>query len=504
VSELAPGVLVAGRYAIVRLLGRGATKQVYLAEDKLAGMQVALALLIPEGSPDPTLAARFSREGKAASVLRSPFVVRVFDVGKLPDGTRYLANEAVLGRGLDEALSGGPVAADLAARWTTQVLTALSEAHARGIMHRDVKPENVLLEPTPGGEIARLTDFGLAKVLDGALEGSFQLRTAQNIVLGTPEYMAPEQWQGGGIDARTDLYAVGAMLHELVVGRPPFESKFLHALCVAHVTQPPPTFPAHVSDAARPLEPIVLRALAKRSEDRFESAAAMREAIERAMGFVLEVPATPTRAGPAVRCARAELLSDAFAGPVSLVATPNVVMGREDSSHIVLRCVPLTDENVLRTRTVSRQHARIDWRGGKAFITDLDSRTGTRVGDRSVRGEPVALAHGDVIAIGKHVQLRFEHAPATEGALPRWARLTRVDASGGGQTYVLVLTEAKFSSGSDAAVQLPASLAAGDILRVRAEDDGLVVVALGAEGSMPLQDGQLLRVGRVEINVAIA
>ena len=96
--------MIAGRYAVLRPLGRGATKQVYLADDKLSGVSVALCLLIGENSTDPTLAARFSREGRAASVLRSPFVVRVFDVGKLQDGTRYLATEAVLGRGLDEAM----------------------------------------------------------------------------------------------------------------------------------------------------------------------------------------------------------------------------------------------------------------------------------------------------------------------------------------------------------------------------------------------------------------
>ena len=215
--------MVAGRYAIVRPLGRGATKQVFLADDRLAGGQVALALLVADDGIDPTMAARFSREGKAASVLRSRYTVQVFDSGKLADGTRYLASEAVIGRGLDEALGRGAVAPALAARWTAQVLVALSEAHARGIFHRDVKPENVLLAPSGAGEVAKLTDCGLAKVLDSALEGAMQLRTAQNVVLGTPEYMAPEQWQGGVVDARTDVYATGVMLYELLVGRPPFE-----------------------------------------------------------------------------------------------------------------------------------------------------------------------------------------------------------------------------------------------------------------------------------------
>jgi serine/threonine-protein kinase len=106
---MTPGTLIAGRYSIVRLLGRGAMKEVYLADDRLAGAPVALALLRTESTADPTLAARFSREARASSVLRSPYVVRVFDVGKLADGTRYLATEPVLGRGLDQAIADGPI-----------------------------------------------------------------------------------------------------------------------------------------------------------------------------------------------------------------------------------------------------------------------------------------------------------------------------------------------------------------------------------------------------------
>jgi serine/threonine protein kinase len=282
VEKLAAGTVIAGRYAVVRLLGTGSTKQVYLADDRLAATPVALAVLVPtSGARDPTLAARFSREGRAASVLRSPFTVRVFDVGKLGDGTRYLVTEAVLGRGLDAALAGGPVPAVQAARWALHVLAALAEAHGRGIIHRDVKPENVLLAPFPGGEVAKLTDFGLAKLLDGSLEGSFQLRTAQNILLGTPQYMPPEQWHGHALDGRTDLYAVGVMLYEMLVGRVPFDGRTVAEVCTGHLTSEVPAFPAAVPAAMRALEPVVRCALEKRTTDRFPSADAMREAVER-------------------------------------------------------------------------------------------------------------------------------------------------------------------------------------------------------------------------------
>lgn len=143
------------------------------------------------------------------------------------------------------------------------MLAALAEAHGRGILHRDVKPENVLLAPSPAGEVARLTDFGLAKVLDVDLEGSMHLRTAQNIVLGTPEYMPPEQWQGQLIDARADVYATGVMLYELLAGRLPFSGPTVFAIFSAHLTHPPPPFPSGLPALARALEPVVIRALAK-------------------------------------------------------------------------------------------------------------------------------------------------------------------------------------------------------------------------------------------------
>ena len=268
------------------------------------------------------------------------------------------------------------------------------------------------------------------------------------------------------------------------------------------MTQEAPRFPARVEAAAATLEPVALRALAKHPRDRFPSADAMRVAIEEVTGFRVEVDVSRPEAPAVTPCGHAELVSESWPGVVHLIAAPNVVIGRDGSANVMIQCLPRTDENELRTRTISRFHARIDWRGGRPFVTDLESRTGTRVGAAPVAKTPREIRHGEELVLGKHVRVLFEHAPAAAGELPRWARLTRTDDAGGGQVFVLVLREVKISSGADAAVQLPAPLAAGDMLRVRSEGGVLVALGLGAAEGVPLRDGDSLRVGRVAISVA--
>jgi serine/threonine-protein kinase len=498
---LEPGTAIAGRYSVVRLLGEGSAKRVYLAWDRLANVQVAVALLRRERRGDPTLAARFSREARAAAALRSPYVVQVFDVGKLADGTRYMVTEAVLGRGLDQAMRYGAVEPQLAARWCMQVLEALAEAHTRGVLHRDVKPENVLLSAEGGAEeVARLTDFGLAKVLDGALEGSQLLRTAQGVVMGTPDYMSPEQWQGVGLDGRADLYSVGAMLFEMLLGRPPFPAPSLMLSFQRHLRESIPMFPPEAPALARALEPVVRRALAKRPGERFPDARAMLEALCEASG--IEAPAT-SLAPPAhgERFARAELVADAWLGVVQLVAAPRVVLGREGA--VRAQCLPPGGENAARGASVSRRHAALEWRGGRALLRDLGSRTGTRVGGEAVGPDGAWLEHGQELRLGPHVRFVFEHAEAPPGALPAWARLTRADPHGARQVHVLVLTEATLGAGPGAALALPAARAGGEALAFRNVGGALMVLAPGAPGPVPLRDGQLLRAGSVQVSVAL-
>lgn len=504
VDVLNPGTRVAGRYEVLRLLGSGAVKHVYLARDLLSRELVAVALLKHVSNGDPTQGPRFSREARAASVLSSPYVVRVIDVGKLDDGERYLVTEAVLGRGLDAAIADGAAPAMSAAIWTTEVLAALTEAHSRGVLHRDVKPENVLLAPTPGhpvGEMARLTDFGLAKVLDTALEGSVMLRTAQGAVMGTADYMSPEQWQGGPVDPRSDLYSVGAMFYELLTGRAPFTANSLRELAAAHVLSAPRPFDEAAPEDARVFEPVVRRALAKRPNERFQGADEMRAAIERIGGFGLATP-TIHEAQDDAPLARAEMVTDAGVGPVQIVSATRVVLGR--TGHVVPRCVPFNSDNDRRGRTISRRHARLEWRGGAALLFDLRSSTGTSVSGRTIdpASQGVALQHGDEIGLGPHVRLRFEHSPAARGVLPRWARLTRIDPFGAGLVHLLVLTEAEISGDASAAIRLPPQLVSGASLRLIPSQHGFAC-ASGQGASREVSDGTSVRLGEVTVTFAI-
>jgi serine/threonine-protein kinase len=504
-SEFEPveGTRVAGRYVVERELGRGATKRVYLARDALTGVRVALALLAREFSGDPMIAARFSREARAASALRSPFIVRVFDVGKLEDQTRYLVLEAVLGRGLDQAMEDGAVEPERAARWALEVLAALHEAHSKGVIHRDVKPENVMLAPTPGGELAKLTDFGLAKVVDSSLDGSLHLHTAANAVLGTPDYMAPEQWKGSTIDRRTDLYAVGVLLYEMLCGRAPFAAKELPNVYAGHLFALPPPFDPSMPAMALALEPVVRRALEKEPNDRFSTALEMAQAIAQVTG--VRVPEEAFALATVrwdVRSLRAELVGDALDGPVTVLSTARVVLGRDATADERVRCVRASADGIdgaTQERTVSRSHAAIEWRGGHAWIVDLESTTGTTVDGRALGREPIELVSGAVIGLGPFVRYRFVHGACERGELPPWARLDRLDPGGAGHAVLLLLgSEAPLSSDASAALVCKTSERA--VLFVR---DGRFVLGRGGAERTLEDGGDVVFLDGATINVAI-
>ncbi len=504
-NEPTNAALVAGRYLIQRPLGEGATKHVYLAEDRFTGAQVALSLLVADLQQDASWDARFTREARIGTTLHSPYVVRVFDHGSLDDGTSYLSTEAVLGRGMHDALANGPVAVDLAVRWICQVLGALSLAHQHGIVHRDIKPDNVLLARTTDYEVAKLADFGIAKLLDATFEPVPTVKTEKNIVLGTPHYMAPEQWQGIKVDGRTDLYAAGAMFFELLTGRTPFEEETdLHMLAGAHMTSAPPPLPDDAPPAIRAFEHIWLRALSKKPGDRYPTADAMREAIEKTHGTyrLADEPSTYEAVLPAP-FAHAELSSELWPAPIQLIATPTVVLGRDPDTHVSVRCMPSTPENDERTRTISRRHAQIQWHGGRAQLTDLGSNFGTRAGGQKVSAEPTALFDGDEISLGPHARMNFQHAPARAGALPRWARLVRTDDYGSDQLCVLVLTEARIGADEEAAIPVPAYVTGDQSLRIRAHATGLALYDPATRTTTPLEASMDFPLGELTIHVTL-
>lgn len=266
-----------GDYEVLSELGRGATGIVYLGVQRSLGRQVALKILAREIAGDPELVARFQREAAIAARLRHPHIVQVYDAS-VKDGQCYIAMEYLGSRTLKTLIGAGPVSAQEATRLVLQLLEALEAAHALGVVHRDVKPANILL--TDKGDLA-LTDFSVAH-----LKMSSKL-TQTGAALGTPEYMAPEQFEGEA-DLRSDLYAAAAIYYELVSGKCPFAADTIGQVMKKQLMDTPPALSDIVADFSVPISDVVVRALAKDPNKRYESAAEMRAALLAASSLGLD------------------------------------------------------------------------------------------------------------------------------------------------------------------------------------------------------------------------
>ncbi len=282
--EVVPGRTSLGHYQIIEKLGSGGMGTVYLAKDARLGRRVALKLLPVHMAADDASVRRFEQEARAASALNHPNILTVHDIGEL-EGRRYIATEYVEGRDLRRRMTEAPLTLSESLDACAQVASGLAKAHAAGILHRDIKPENVMVDDEGH---AKLLDFGIAKQFaaprhapDPEDPTSAHVNTESGIVLGTSTYMSPEQVRGLDLDARTDLWSLGCVLYELVAGRPPFSAPTYGDLVVAILYEEPP--PAGRARAGLPeeLERILRRALAKRREDRYQSAGELREDLRR-------------------------------------------------------------------------------------------------------------------------------------------------------------------------------------------------------------------------------
>lgn len=282
------GDVVAGRYEVLRSLGTGATGHVFLARHTSLDKEVALKVLTPKAAEDPEQAERFLREARAASGLEHPRIVEITDFGSTDDGLPFLAMEYLAGEDLAACLARTRRLAWPRARaLMLEVLDGLACAHAHGVVHRDLKPENIFLardSREDGATSVKLVDFGIAKLLT---EPTADRLTNDGHILGTPHYMSPEQAVGKHVDARSDLYACGVLLFEMLTGQLPFSDGSTMAILSRQITQAPPTLASAAQDLELPvlpeLEVVIARALHKDPEQRYATAEEFAEAI-RAVG----------------------------------------------------------------------------------------------------------------------------------------------------------------------------------------------------------------------------
>ncbi len=275
------GQTVAGKYFIHQLLGHGGMGDVYKATHLTLDRPVVLKLLKKTFNTDPSLTQRFHREARAASRLNHPNSITIIDFGQMDDGTLFMAMEYLAGRSLERVIADeGAIPEPRVVHMGAQILAALGEAHPLGIIHRDLKPANVMIEPRRDEpDFVKVLDFGIAKLNEPG-EGGAGL-TQAGIVCGTPGYMSPEQVRGEELDARSDIYAVGVILYEMLTSLLPFASDTPMGLMTRHLVEdPPPLMVRKPGITVSPeLEAIVMRALARDRRDRFASAEEMRAAL---------------------------------------------------------------------------------------------------------------------------------------------------------------------------------------------------------------------------------
>src|SRR5947209_3825838 len=275
-AEVAAGTVIDGRYKVLQRLGSGGMADVFLAEDDQLGRKVALKLLHRRFSEDPGFVVRFRREAQSAAGLQHPNVVSVFDRGAY-DGTYYIAMEYLPGRSLKQLIrQEAPLDPVRAIDIALQILKAARFAHRRGVIHRDLKPHNVIVDDSDN---AKVTDFGIARA--GASD-----MTETGSIMGTAQYLSPEQAQGHAVSAGSDLYSIGVVLYEMLTGRVPFDAESAVSIALKHVSEAPPPTTALNPSIPPELEQVVLWSLNKNPSDRPSDADQFITALEQARASI--------------------------------------------------------------------------------------------------------------------------------------------------------------------------------------------------------------------------
>jgi len=428
-TGLAPGVRVGG-YVLERLVGVGGMAAVYQARDERLGRIVALKLL----AGDEAVRSRFVREARAVAAVDHPHIIPVYAAGEA-DGMQFIAMRFVAGDTLAGIIrTSGVLSPRRAAAFVSPVASALDAAHAAGLVHRDVKPGNILVDSRRGGpEHAYLTDFGIARAMLSA--GTL---TVAGQFLGTPDYAAPEQVNGAPVDGRADQYALACVAFEMLSGTVPFKRELPIAVLYAHLSTPPPSLTALRADLPPAVDAVLGRAMAKDPAERYPTCADFADALREALGLDHYDPsrAAPT---PTLPMTTYEPPVPRRSEPVSVTWTAVVTVDREYYDHIQAvndsdnesisfpgnlpeRRIPLLGREVLigrrsksrgidpeidlggdpRDPGVSRQHAKlVPAPDGTWTVVDLSTENGSTVNGRDVpAGDSVSLRPGDRIHLG--------------------------------------------------------------------------------------------------------
>jgi len=292
-SDPRVGVVLNGRYRITELLGEGGMGLVYRGERLQLGRPVAIKFLHSPYAKSPKYMARFEREARAMSKLSHPYCVSVIDFGVHDEP--YIVMDFVTGETLRDLMDRVRIAPQRAIQIVRQILAGLSHAHGQGVIHRDIKPGNIMVgEATGVGDHVRIFDFGLAKLHDPAAEGDHSMAT----VIGTPAYMAPEQTRAEPIDARADLYAAGVLLFELLTGTKPFIGEDAYAVIRMQRETPAPRLRTRAEELSEELEQVVEKALAKDRTERFQTAAEFVAALDATPESYQRMSSQPSDSGP--------------------------------------------------------------------------------------------------------------------------------------------------------------------------------------------------------------
>lgn len=325
------GQLIGGRYRVTGVLGEGGMGKVYVGEQQMGSTirKVAIKTLHPHLSKDPSVLARFHRECGTVAQLEHPNTIKFFDFGSTQDGTLYIAMEFVAGQPLSEVIEkGGPLQPERVVKIMRQVCGVLDEAHLQGVIHRDLKPDNIVLTNRAGEtDFVKVLDFGIAARTEGTDTAKEQKLTQQGMVLGTPPYMSPEQFTGKALDARSDIYSLAVMAYEMLTGKLPFEAETPWQWATQHMTAPPIPFEVSAPDAAIPaaMKAAILKGLSKNREDRQATARDFfAEFSEGARMTVVSSPAVSSPSHASTGTASMEALPDfgAAVPPVAPVVAP--------------------------------------------------------------------------------------------------------------------------------------------------------------------------------------